>query len=111
MGNAARHSTTPMDPDYNGSMTDKIMQVMGTDKFIADGDHLKAVAAIHDVVVGKGVGEGHEAERVLPLGRDLAMRVKEVADKWEHTMEVFGEVCTNVYKNKGTAGGAQTIGK
>ncbi len=89
-----------MDPDYRGSVTEQMVNVLTTGQFTPDGDKDKAMRAVCDVVVGEGVGKGHEAEIVLPLGRDIARRIKEIADKWTHTMEVFGDVCNNVYLEK-----------
>ncbi len=98
MPNAVRVGSVPLDPDYVGKTTEKILSMMGSGEFQPDGDREKAVRAIYEVVVGEGIGVGREAERVLPLGRDLAKRIQEIVDGWRHTMDVFGEVCNNVYK-------------
>lgn len=100
MATAIPKATATPDPDYRGSMAERITEMLRGGSFAPDGDADKAVRAVFDVVVGQGVGEGREAETVLPLGRDLAVRVKEVAEKWQHTMEVFGEICNNVYIEK-----------
>ncbi|KAK9802352.1 hypothetical protein SCARD494_00285 [Seiridium cardinale] len=62
-----------------------------------DGDTKKGIKAIYEVIVGEGVGEGHEAEPVLPLGRDASRLVAANIAQWQHTIEVFGGVCNNVY--------------
>lgn len=97
MVNAVTTSKNPMPDDYRGSLTDKTIGAMDTGNFHPDGDKEKAVKAIYEVVVGEGVGAGQEAERFLPLGRDLAARVNQVQDQYSHSMEVFGYICNNVY--------------
>lgn len=100
MGNAAAVQQAPWDADYKGSMAEKLTGFVTGGQFAADGDPRRAVKAIYEVVVGRGIGAGREGEVNLPLGRDLATRVKEVVDQWTHTMEVFGDVCNNVYVEK-----------
>ena len=90
----------PMPEDYKGSLVDKTMEIMSSGKFEPDGDKDKAMKAVYEVVMGVGVGAGRESERFLPLGRDLAARVKLVQDQCAHSLEVFREVCNNVYINK-----------
>jgi NAD(P)-dependent dehydrogenase (short-subunit alcohol dehydrogenase family) len=97
MGNAASVQKAPLDPDYKGSNAEKLTQFIAGGAFAADGDPAKAVKAIYEVAAAEGIGAGREAEMNLPLGRDLAVRVKEVVDRWNHTMGVFGDVCNNVY--------------
>ena len=100
MPNAITLSKNPMPDDYRGSVADKTMNVMSGKDFEPDGDKEKAVKAIYEVVMGEGVGAGREGERFLPLGRDLAARVKQVQDQYAHSMEVFGDVCNNVYRDR-----------
>ena len=66
--------------------------------FKPDGDQEKAIEAVYEVIVSVGVGAGREAERMVPLGRDLAANLKHVQDGYAHAMEVFGEVCNSTYK-------------
>ncbi len=82
--------------DYRGSVADNIMQHVQSGGYVSLGDKEKATKAIYEVVVGKGVGAGHEKESLLPLGTDLARRVGQVRDRLDHMMEVFGDVCMNV---------------
>ncbi|KAK1242414.1 hypothetical protein MKX07_000400 [Trichoderma sp. CBMAI-0711] len=96
MGSATILGQNPLPEDYKGSMSEKIMEMMSKGKFAPNGDKDKAMNAVYEVVVGEGVGENHEAEKVLPLGRDLAARVRTVQDYLAHAMEVFGNVCNNV---------------
>ena len=100
MPRAAISSKTPMPDDYRGSPGDQILQSMTSGKFTPDGDQTKAMEAVYEVVVGEGIGRGRESERFLPLGRDMAVRVKEVRDKLNHSLEVFGDICNNVYLDK-----------
>lgn len=99
MGNAAVFAKKPLPEDYKGSVTEQMIQVIASGKFQGDGDKDKAMKAVYEVVVGEGVGAGREAERLLPLGRDLAARIKTVQDYYAHAMEVFGDICNNVYRD------------
>ena len=100
MGNAAALSATPFPDDYRGSFAEKLAQMVTGSQFEPDGDTDKATKAVYDVVVGEGIGKGREAERFLPLGRDLAKRVEQVQKFYSHAMDVFGEVCNNVYRDE-----------
>ncbi|KAK4234657.1 hypothetical protein C8A03DRAFT_18484 [Achaetomium macrosporum] len=98
MGNATKLGRNPLPDDYKGSVADQMMQLMASGKFQGDGDKDKAMKTVYEVVVGEGVGAGRESERLLPLGRDLAARIKTVQDYYAHAIEVFGDVCNNVYQ-------------
>ena len=98
MPNASSKGTNPLPADYKDSMADKLMTVLGNGTFTPDGDKNKAVKAVYEVVMGEGVGKGHLDERFLPLGRDLAVRVEQVVEYYNHSMQVFGGICNNVYK-------------
>ena len=100
MGRAAAVGRIPMPADYKGSVAAQITRAIKDGSQGPDGDKEKAVKAIYEVVMGEGVGKGREGETFLPLGRDLAERVKLVRDGYAHSMEVFGEVCNNVYVDK-----------
>lgn len=100
MGAAAGVQKAAWDPDYMGSMAEKLTDWVTNGKFVGDGDPAKAAKAIFEVAAAQGIGAGNEAEYNLPLGRDLAVRVKEVVDRWNRTMEVFGEVASNVFIEK-----------
>ncbi|KAL7904764.1 hypothetical protein GGI35DRAFT_489633 [Trichoderma velutinum] len=97
MGSATILGQNPLPEDYKGSMSEKIMELMSTNKFAPNGDKDKAMKAVYEVVVGEGVGKNHEAQRALPLGRDLAARVQVVQNYLSHAMEAFGDVCNNVH--------------
>ncbi|KAL7930245.1 hypothetical protein V8C35DRAFT_330591 [Trichoderma chlorosporum] len=97
MGDATILGQNPLPEAYKGSMSEKIMELMSTGKFAPNGDKDKAMRAVYEVVVGDGVGKSREAEKALPLGRDLAGRVQVLQDYLSHAMEVFGSVCNNVY--------------
>ncbi|KAK1984973.1 hypothetical protein LZ30DRAFT_709822 [Colletotrichum cereale] len=103
MGPTVRLASRPTPRDYEGSALEKVFKVMAasaTEGFPADGDHLKAAQVIYEVVTGTGVGEGKEAERMLPLGRDMAKRVYDVVEGWQRTMRIFGDVCNSVFIEK-----------
>jgi hypothetical protein len=103
MPSAAAAGSVPLDPDYADTMTGKTMAVMtggGPGGYVPDGDKTKAMKAVYEVIVGEGIGVGREGERVLPLGRDEAVRVQEIVDQWKHAMEVFGDICNNVFLEK-----------
>ncbi|KAK3308418.1 uncharacterized protein B0T15DRAFT_107627 [Chaetomium strumarium] len=97
MPNAASCGRVPFPDDYKGTPVETVAGLITGGTFNPDGDHEKATRAIYEVIVGEGVGAGRESERMLPLGRDLAVRLREVQDGLGHAMEVFGEVCNNVY--------------
>ncbi|OPB42817.1 short chain dehydrogenase/reductase [Trichoderma guizhouense] len=97
MGDATILGQNPLPNDYKGSMSETLMNIMSTGKFAPNGDKEKAMKAVYEVVVGEGVGKGHEAERALPLGRDLAARIQVVQNYLSHAVEVFGDVCNNVH--------------
>jgi hypothetical protein len=98
MGNAARAGEQPLPEDYKGSPCDQLTQMFLAGKYDPDGDQEKAMKAVYEVVVGEGVGKGREAETMLPLGRDLAKRIEHVREGYAHALEVFGDVCNNVYR-------------
>ncbi|PON30055.1 retinol dehydrogenase 8 [Trichoderma gamsii] len=100
MGNATVLGENPPPADYKGSLSEKIMDMMSTGKFAPNGDKDKAMKAVYEVVVGEGVGKGHEAETALPLGQDLAARINVVQGYLAHALDVFGSVCNNVYLEK-----------
>jgi NAD(P)-dependent dehydrogenase (short-subunit alcohol dehydrogenase family) len=100
MGNAAAVQKAPLDDDYKGSVAEKLTDFVTSGKFAGDGDVRKAVKAIYEVAAAEGIGAGRESEVCLPLGRDLAVRVKDVVDTWNRTMEAFGDICNNVYMEK-----------
>lgn len=66
-------------------------------KFVGDGDKDKAAKAIFDVAIGEGAGAGHEAERFLPMGRDMIPRVSLVRDQCAHALDAFADIAGNVY--------------
>jgi len=100
MGIAAAVQKVPMDEDYKGSVAEKLTGLVTSGKLESDGDVGKAVKAIFEVAAAEGIGAGREGEVCLPLGRDLAVRIKEVVDGYNHTLEVFGDVCNNVFIEK-----------
>jgi hypothetical protein len=84
--------------DYKGSGADRMIQFLSSGKLKPkpNGDKNKAMKAFYDVAVGEGAGVGREAERFLPLGTDMATRVKMVQDYLAHATDVFGDVTNSV---------------
>jgi NAD(P)-dependent dehydrogenase (short-subunit alcohol dehydrogenase family) len=99
MGNATVLGKTPIPEDYNGSVADQMMKYMASGAFNPPGDKDKAMKAVYEVVVSEGVGAGREAERFLPLGKDLVARIKQIQDGYTHTLEVFEDVASNVNRD------------
>ena len=77
-------------------MSDQMIQYMKSGKVPINGDKDKAMKAVYEVVAGEGAGAGCEAERFLPLGTDMTVRVKTVQDYLAHGLEVFGHITNNV---------------
>ncbi|KGO42135.1 Short-chain dehydrogenase/reductase SDR [Penicillium expansum] len=99
-GTGCRSPANPLPVDYSGSVAAKTLDVLLTGKLVADGDKDKAAKAMYEVVVGEGVGVGHESEGFLPLGRDMIPRVELVRDRLVHALDVFGDTAGNVYVDK-----------
>ena len=100
MPNAIKTGKNSLPDDYKDSMADQVVHAFTRGKFVPDGDKDKAMQAVYDVVMGEGVGKGREGEKLLPLGRDLAARVKQVQDSMAQSMDVFGDICNSVYTDK-----------
>ncbi|KAI1211615.1 putative short-chain oxidoreductase [Annulohypoxylon truncatum] len=86
----------PMPDAYKGSVAEQMIDILSSGKLKPNGDKDKAMKALYEVIVGEGVGKGREAERLLPLGQDMTVRVKTVQDYLGHALEVFGDICNNV---------------
>ncbi|ROV94989.1 hypothetical protein VMCG_08296 [Cytospora schulzeri] len=100
MGAKTLGGKEPIAGDYKGTVADKTLQSMHSERFDPDGDTLKAAKAIYEVAIGEGVGAGKAGELFLPLGRDMEARVKLVRDRLDHSWEVFGDIAMNVYVEK-----------
>lgn len=81
-------------------MVEKVIGSIGGGAFVPDGDHRKACRAIYDVIMGEAVGEGREDQRLLPLGRDMAKSLEGAIAKERGALDVFGDICNNVYLAK-----------
>lgn len=86
--------------DYSQSVVSQMLEGIREGRLVLDGDKDKAAKAICEVVVGEGVGTGHESERFLPLGRDMIPRVEGVRDQLDHSLEVFKDLAGNVYVDR-----------
>ncbi|PYH90730.1 putative short-chain oxidoreductase [Aspergillus ellipticus CBS 707.79] len=82
--------------DYAGTFVEQVQGLLTTNKIQPNGDKDKAMQAVYQVVAGEGVGEGHQAEKLLPLGSDMTPRLKGSQDYLGHALEVFGSVTNSV---------------
>ncbi|OJJ95669.1 hypothetical protein ASPACDRAFT_54979 [Aspergillus aculeatus ATCC 16872] len=82
--------------DYKGTVVEQVQRILVNGKLKPNGDKDKAMQALYEVVVGEGVGEGHQNEKLLPLGSDMTPRVRGVQDYLSHALEVFGSVTNSV---------------
>ncbi|PYI35740.1 putative short-chain oxidoreductase [Aspergillus indologenus CBS 114.80] len=86
----------PLPGDYNGTVVEQVQRLLIDGKLKPNGDKDKAMQDLYEVVVGEGVGEGHQNEKLLPLGSDMTPRVTGVQDYLGHALEVFGSVNNSV---------------
>ncbi|KAF7177067.1 hypothetical protein CNMCM7691_004715 [Aspergillus felis] len=91
---------TPLPDDYKGTITEQTQGLLVSGKIKLNGDKDKAMQALYQVVVGEGVGEGHETEKLLPLGSDMTPRLKGVQDYLGHALDVFGSVTNSADVDK-----------
>ncbi|KAJ5371576.1 Short-chain oxidoreductase [Penicillium concentricum] len=96
MPNSVVLGKTPLPEDYKGTFTEQVQGLLVNGKLKPNGDKNKAMQAVYQVVIGEGVGEGRQTEKLLPLGSDMTPRVKGVQEYLRHALEVFGSVTTNV---------------
>ncbi|KAL6235701.1 hypothetical protein BDW75DRAFT_208795 [Aspergillus navahoensis] len=87
---------TSLPDDYKGTFTEQVQGLLVSGKIKPNGDKDKAMQAVYQVVVGEGVGKGHQAEKLLPLGSDMTPRLKGVQDYLGHALAVLGAVTNNV---------------
>ncbi|KAE8408562.1 hypothetical protein BDV37DRAFT_296017 [Aspergillus pseudonomiae] len=87
---------TPLPDDYKGTVTEQIQELLLSGKIKPNGDKDKAMQALYQVVVGEGEGEGHETEKLLPLGSDMTLRLKGAKEYLDHALEVFDSVTNSV---------------
>ncbi|KAI0414223.1 hypothetical protein F5X98DRAFT_256785 [Xylaria grammica] len=102
MAKSIQAISAPLEPDYEGTQTERLFHMLRKGDFATPGDHLKASRAVYDVVVGEGFAEGLGNEIMLALGRDVANTVKRSQNRLEHMMDVFGGICHNVNLDDGT---------
>ncbi|KAI0814067.1 hypothetical protein GGR55DRAFT_676205 [Xylaria sp. FL0064] len=102
MASSVKPISAPLEPDYVGTQTEMLFNMLHKGDFATPGDHLKACQAIYDVIMNEGFAKGLGNEIMLPLGSDLAGTVKRIQDRLEHMMEVFGDICHNVNLDDGT---------
>jgi hypothetical protein len=101
MPNSVVLGKTPLPEDYHGTFTEQVQGLLVGGKIKPNGDKDKAMKALFQVVVGEGVvGEGHQTEKLLPLGSDMTSRLKGVQDYLGNALEVFGSVTNGVDVDK-----------
>ncbi|RDW76684.1 SDR family oxidoreductase [Aspergillus mulundensis] len=96
MPNSVVLGKSPLPEDYQGTFTEQVQGLLVSGKIKPNGDKDKAMQAVYQVVAGEGVGEGHQTEKLLPLGSDMTPRLKGAQDYLGHALEVFGSVTNRV---------------
>jgi NAD(P)-dependent dehydrogenase (short-subunit alcohol dehydrogenase family) len=96
MPNSIVLGETPLPEDYRGTFTEQVQELLVGGKVKPNGDKDKAMKAVFEVVAGVGVGEGHQSEKLLPLGSDMTPRLKGVQEYLGHALDVFGSVTNSV---------------
>ncbi|OJJ89360.1 uncharacterized protein ASPGLDRAFT_54022 [Aspergillus glaucus CBS 516.65] len=91
---------TPLPDDYKGTFTEQVQGLLLSGNISPKGDKDKSMKALYQVVVGEGVGEGYEVEKLLLLGSDMTPRLKGVQDYLGHALDVFGLMTNNVNVDK-----------
>ncbi|KAI1075999.1 putative short-chain oxidoreductase [Whalleya microplaca] len=86
----------PLDLDYDRTTTRENFDILTTGDLKVSGDHLKAVKVIYEVILGEGIGKGHEKELMLPLGKDMLLLIQKIKEKLTHATEMFKDVGNNV---------------
>ncbi|KAL4744590.1 hypothetical protein BDW72DRAFT_199440 [Aspergillus terricola var. indicus] len=100
MPNSVVLGKTPLPEAYKGTFTEQVQALLVSGKIKPNGDKDKAMQAVYQVVAGEGVGEGHQTEKLLPLGSDMTPRLKGAQDYLGHALEVFGPVTNSVDVDK-----------
>jgi NAD(P)-dependent dehydrogenase (short-subunit alcohol dehydrogenase family) len=96
MPNAVVLGETPLPKDYKGTFVEQVQGLLMGGNIKPNGDKDKAMKAVYEAVVGEGVGEGKESEKLLPLGGDITPRLKGMQEYYGHAMEIFGAVTDGV---------------
>ncbi|KLU89789.1 hypothetical protein MAPG_08758 [Magnaporthiopsis poae ATCC 64411] len=92
MSSAVRRGTVPLADDYKGKAVDQTIQWLASGSFVGHGDPAKAARVMVEVATGTGVGEGHEDELYLPLGREIPGRYEREMTRLGHALDVFKDV-------------------
>lgn len=100
MTNSVVLGKNPLPEDYKETFTEQVQGLLVSGKIKPNGDKDKAMRAVYQVVAGEGVGAGHQTEKLLPLGSDLATRFKGVQEYLGHALDVFGSVTNRVDVDK-----------
>jgi hypothetical protein len=100
MPNTVALGETSLPADYKGTVTKQVQSMLVDGKIKLNGDKDKAMQVVFEVVAGVGVGEGREAEKLLPLGSDMVPRFTGVQEHLGHALEVFESVANSVAVDK-----------
>lgn len=90
------HSKT-LEADYENATVGMFLGAMKAGAIPADGETSKGIKVLYEAIVAQGVGQGLESETMLPLGREASKLIRDQINQLEHTLEVFGDACNNVY--------------
>jgi hypothetical protein len=80
-------SFVPLNEDYKGTVTDKIMNHFGDADGKQIGDVEKGCQRMYEVVMGEGMAKGKKECLRLPLGEDCLKRAREKIDSLRETMD------------------------
>jgi hypothetical protein len=81
-----------LNPAYEGTTIDRVLQVYQSSNGKQAGDPVKAVERIIDVVQGTGVGAGKTGCLRLPLGRDCIARAKVKLEELTKDLDEMQEI-------------------
>ncbi|KAL2802074.1 putative short-chain oxidoreductase [Aspergillus granulosus] len=96
MPNSVVLGKTPLPEDYKGTFVERVQDFLVSGQIKPNGDKDKAMQAVYQIVIGEGVGKGHQEEKLLPLGSDITPRLKGVQDYLGHALDVFDSVTNSV---------------
>lgn len=81
-----------LNPAYEGTTIDQVLQLFQSRNGKQEGDPVKAVERIIDVVQGTGVGAGKTSCLRLPLGRDCIARAKTKLEEVRKNLDEMEEI-------------------
>jgi hypothetical protein len=100
MFDKALFGSVPLPSDYSGTVTDTMIKAL-SGGFKPNGDKDKAMKAVFEAVTAEGAaGSGKGSEKFLPLGMDMAARIKTVQAYLQHSLDTFGEITDGIQLEK-----------